>query len=322
MQRLLLYSTLVYAVLIGIAGAAPAQTKVTRPIRLIVPLAPGGGTDTIARLLAPYISEEFGQQVVIDNRGGGGTTIGTQMIARATPDGHTLGMVDSAFVINPGLLSKLPYDTLKDFAPISLVRAAPLFLLVNSATPVSSFIEFMTYAKARPGKVTFGAATGSGIHLAGEQLRAATGFDLTHVPYKGGGPVLAELSGGQITMAFFTGGVARPYVASGRLRPLATTSPKRSPIFPDVVTFTEAGYPSVNSVTINGLVAPAGTPRDYVMRLNALVTRVLRSRELEKRLPDLDSEAGGGMPEDFARFIRTEAAKWHKVIQSAGIKVD
>lgn len=313
---------MVLATAAGLVEPVLAQTKLTRPLRLIVPLAPGGGTDTIARLLAPYIGEEFGQQVVIDNRGGGGTVIGTHMIARAAPDGHTLGMIDSAFVINPGLLKTLPYDTLKDFAPVALVRSAPLFLLVNSGTPVSSFTEFLAYARARPGKVTYGAATGSGIHLAGEQLRVATRLDLTHVPYKGGGPVLAELSGGQITMAFFTGGVAKPYVSSGRLRPIATTAPKRSAIFPDVVTFTEAGFPSVDSVTINGLVAPAGVPRDYVMRLNALVVRVLASRELEKRLPDLSTEAGSGTPEDFGRFVRSEVTKWRKVIETAGIKAE
>ncbi|MGZ8265824.1 MAG: tripartite tricarboxylate transporter substrate binding protein [Burkholderiales bacterium] len=321
--RSVLFQCLVIgAVLACATDAAFSQTKLTRPIRLIVPLAPGGGTDIIARLFAPYISEEFGQQVVIDNRGGAGTVIGTQMIARATPDGHTLGMIDSAFIINPALLTKLPYDTLKDFVPISLVRAAPLFLLVNVATPVNSFAEFLAYAKERPKNVTYGAATGSGIHLAGEQLRAATGLDLVHVPYKGGGPVLAELSGGQITMAFFTGGTARPYVTSGRLRPIATTSPKRSPIFPEVITFVEAGLPSVDSITINGLIAPAGTPRDLVVRLNALVTRVLKSRELEKRLPDLRAEAGSGTPEDFGRFIRTDVAKWQKVVKAAGIKVD
>ncbi|MGZ8231090.1 MAG: tripartite tricarboxylate transporter substrate binding protein [Burkholderiales bacterium] len=321
--RSVLFQCLVIgAVLACATDAAFSQTKLTRPIRLIVPLAPGGGTDIIARLFAPYISEEFGQQVVIDNRGGAGTVIGTQMIARATPDGHTLGMIDSAFIINPALLTKLPYDTFKDFAPISLVRAAPLFLLVNVATPVNSFADFLAYAKERPGNVTYGAATGSGIHLAGEQLRAATGLDLVHVPYKGGGPVLAELSGGQITMAFFTGGTARPYVTSGRLRPIATTSPKRSPIFPEVITFLEAGLPSVDSITINGLIAPAGTPRDLVVRLNALVTRVLKSRELEKRLPDLRAEAGSGTPEDFGRFIRTDVAKWQKVVKAAGIKVD
>ncbi|MGZ8210717.1 MAG: tripartite tricarboxylate transporter substrate binding protein [Burkholderiales bacterium] len=321
--RSVLFQCLVIgAVLACATDAAFSQTKLTRPIRLIVPLAPGGGTDIIARLFAPYISEEFGQQVVIDNRGGAGTVIGTQMIARATPDGHTLGMIDSAFIINPALLTKLPYDTLKDFVPISLVRAAPLFLLVNVATPVNSFADFLAYAKERPGNVTYGAATGSGIHLAGEQLRAATGLDLVHVPYKGGGPVLAELSGGQITMAFFTGGTARPYVTSGRLRPIATTSPKRSPIFPEVITFVEAGLPSVDSITINGLIAPAGTPRDLVVRLNALVTRVLKSRELEKRLPDLRAEAGSGTPEDFGRFIRTDVAKWQKVVKAAGIKLD
>lgn len=321
-MRLLAFSLIAVIGFVALIDAASAQTKITRPIRLIVPFAAGGGTDTMARLLAPYITEEFGQQVVVDNRSGGGSIIGTHMIARASPDGHTIGMVDSTFVINPGLVKGLPYDTLRDFTPVSLVRAAPLFLLVNTASPVRSLTEFLSYAKARPGNVTYGAATGSGIHLAGEQLRAATGVELMHVPYKGGGPVLSELMGGQITFAFFTGGIAKPHVTNGRLRPIATTSPKRSPIFPEVITFAEAGLPSVDSVTINGLIAPAAMPRDYVVRLNALVNRLLASRELEKRLPDLGSEAAGGSPEDFARFVRIEVAKWEKVVRTAGIKVE
>ena len=308
---------------IAAAGDALAQTKITRPVRLIVPYAPGGGTDTTARLLAPTIADAVGQQVVVDNRAGGGSTIGTQTIARATPDGHTIGMIDSAFVINPGLLDKLPYDTLKDFAPIALVRSAPLLLLVPTATPAATLRDFVEHAKARPGTVSYGSAgAGSGIRLAAEQFRAAAGLDITHVAYKGAGPMLSELIGGQINMAFSTAGVARPHVGSGRLRALAITGARRSPVFPDLITFAEAGLPAVNAVTINGLIAPAATPKDYVVRLNEAVNRVLASRELEKKLPDLQGETGGGTPEDFARFIRADVAKWQKLIRAANIKAD
>lgn len=302
--------------------ASSAQTTINRPIRLIVPYSPGGGTDTLARLLGPVIGDTFGQTVVVDNRPGAGSTIGTQMLASASPDGQTIGMVDSAFLINPGL-RKLPYDTLRDFAPIAHVRAAPLVLLVNAALPPKNITELVTYAKARPGKLSFGSAgNGSGIHLAGEQLRIATRIDIVHVPYKGGGPVVTALLGNEITMAFTSLGIARPHVAGGRLRPIATTSPKRASVMPDVPTFTEAGMASVNSVTHNGLIAPAATPADVINRMNAAVMRVLKSRELEKKLPDLSYEAAGGSPQDFAVLIRNEVAKWRKLVAEAGIKVE
>jgi tripartite-type tricarboxylate transporter receptor subunit TctC len=321
MIRLIAVTTVVIASLVATAGAF-AQTTINRPIRLIVPYAPGGGTDTLARMLGPYIGDLFGQTVVVDNRSGGGSIIGTQMIALATPDGQTIGMVDSAFLINPGL-RKLPYDTLRDFAPIVHVRAAPLVLLVNATLPPKNLNELIAYAKARPGKLSYGSAgSGSGIHLAGEQLRAATKIDVVHVPYKGAGPVMTDLLGNQITMGFASIGIARPFVSSGRLRPLATTGAKRASVMPDVPTFTEAGFASVNSVTHNGLLAPAGTPPDVIRRINAEIVRVLQSRELEQKLPDLNYEAAGGTPQDFATLIRTEVAKWRKLVAEAGIHVD
>ena len=302
--------------------ASFAQTTINRPIRLIVPYAPGGGTDTLARLLSPVISEAFSQTVVVDNRPGAGSTIGTQMIASATPDGQTIGMIDSAFLINPGL-RKLPYDTLRDFAPIAHVRAAPLVLLVNTSLPPKNIAELIAYAKSRPGKISYGSAgNGSGVHLAGEQLRIATRLDIVHVPYKGGGPVMTALLGNEITMAFSSLGIARPHVAGGRMRPLATTSSKRASVMPDVPTFTEAGMPSVSSVTHNGLVAPAKTPADVINKINAAVVRVLKSRELEKKLPDLSDEAAGGSPQDFAALIRNEVAMWRKLVAEAGIKAE
>jgi len=300
-----------------LAGGAFAQTKLTRPVRLIVPYVPGGGTDTVARLIAPYITDEFGQQVVVDNRGGGNSTIGTQLIARAAPDGHTLGMIDSAFVINPAVQEKLPYDTLKDFAPIALVRAAPLMLVVHPSAPVQHLKEFIAWAKSRPGKLTYGSAgTGSGQHLAGAQFHKAAGLDIIHVPYKGGGQALTDMLGAQISLMYLTQSVANPHVAGNRLRPLAISSAKRSRFNPEVVTFAEAGYPGVNAVTINGMVAPAGMPRDVVQRLNALVARVLKSRELEKKLPDLEFDGEVLSPEQFGAWIRAEVDKWQRLLKS------
>ena len=299
-----------------LTAPALAQTKHTRPIRLIVPYVPGGGSDTIGRILSPYLTDEFGQQVVIDNRGGANSTIGTHLIARAAPDGHTFGMIDSAFVINPAVQDKLPYDTLKDFSPIALVRAAPLVLLTHPSMPVTNLKEFIAYAKARPGKLTYGSAgTGSGQHMAGAQFHKAAALDIIHVPYKGSGQAMADLLGAQIALMYITQSVANPHIAGGKLRPLAISSAKRSRFNQDVITFAEAGFPSVNAVTINGIVAPAGMPRDVVQRLNALVTRLLKSRELEKKLPDLETEGDPFTPEQFGAWIRAEVEKWQKVLK-------
>ncbi len=295
---------------------AMADTKLTRPIRLIVPFVPGGGSDTIARLLAPHITEAFGQQVVIDNRGGANSTIGTQLIARAAPDGHTYGMIDSAFVINPAVQETLPYDTLKDFTPVALVRSAPLVLLLHPSLPAATLKEFIAYAKARPGKLMFGSAgTGSGQHLAGAQFHKAAGLDITHIPYKGGGQALTDLLGAQISLMYITQSVANPHIAGGRLRPLAISSAKRSRFNPDIITFAEAGFPSVNAVTINGIIAPARMPRDAVQQLNTLVARLLRSRELEKKLPDLEFDGDAWTPEQFAAWIRSEVGKWRNLLK-------
>ncbi|MGE5465569.1 MAG: Bug family tripartite tricarboxylate transporter substrate binding protein, partial [Methanocella sp.] len=223
---------------------AQAQTQITRPIRIIVPYVPGGGTDTLTRLIGPYISEEFGQQVVIDNRPGGSSTIGTQLVAKAHPDGEVIGMIDAAFVINPSLLGTLPYDTIRDFAPISLIAVSPLVLCVHPQLPVKSVKDLIALAKSKPGKIHFGSAgNGTAVHLAGEQFRSVTGIDIVHVPYKGAGQAITDLIGGQIEMAFSTQSSVKQYVSAGRLRALAITTPKRTTVMPEVMTFTEAGYP-------------------------------------------------------------------------------
>ncbi len=298
------------------ALAQIVQTQHTRPMRLIVPYVPGGGSDTIARILAPYITELFGRQVVIDNRGGANSTIGTLMIARAAPDGHTLGMIDSAFVINPAVQDKLPYYTLKDFTPIAMVRAAPLVLLVHPSMPVANLKEFIAYAKTRPGKLTYGSAgTGSGQHMAGAQFHKAAALDIIHVPYKGSGQAMTDLLGAQIALMHITQSVANPHIVGGKLRPLAISSALRSRFNPDVMTFAEAGFPSVNAVTINGMVAPAGLPRDVVQRLNALIVRLLKSRELEKKLPDLETNGEPLTPAQFGAWIKAEVEKWQRVLR-------
>src|SRR3954470_9865114 len=286
MKRILAASLAIAAIVQ--CPVATAQTQITRPIRLIVPYVPGGGTDTLSRLLGPYLATEFGQQVVIDNRAGGSSIIGTQIIARATPDGQTIGMIDAAFVVNPSLIGKLPYDTVKDFTPIVLVATAPLVLCVHPAVPAKSVRELVALAKSQPGKLSFGSAgNGTAVHLAGEQLRSAAGIDIQHIPYKGAGQSITEVLGGQITMVFTTQSAGKPHVASGRLRALAITSPKRTQTMPDVMTFAEAGFPAIDAVTINGIVAPAGTPKDYVQRVNAAVNRALQRPAMQAKLVDL-----------------------------------
>ena len=304
-------------------AAVFAQTQITRPIRLIVPYVPGGGTDTLSRLLGPFLSDEFRQQVVIDNRAGGSSTIGTQIVARANPDGYTIGMIDAAFVVNPSLMGRLPYDTIKDFTPIVLVATAPLVLVVNSNVPAKSVRELVALAKSQPGKLSFGSAgNGTAVHLAGEQLRSVAGIDIQHIPYKGAGQSLTELLGGQITMVFATASGIKAHVASGRLRALAITSPARTRAMPDVMTFIEAGFPAIDAVTINGIVAPAGTPRDYVQRVNAVVNRALQKPEMQAKFIELGFETAGGTPQEFAAWIGKEIVKWAKVVKESGAKAE
>jgi tripartite-type tricarboxylate transporter receptor subunit TctC len=303
---------------------AHAQTaQINRPIRLIVPYVPGGLTDTLSRIVAPYIAEELGQQVVIDNRTGGNSTIGTQLMARAVPDGHTIGMIDAAFLINPSLLSHVPYETPKDFTPIGLIAVAPLVLVIHLTVPAKSVRELVALAKAQPGKLVFGSAgNGSAVHLAGEQLRSAAAIDILHVPYKGTGQAIGDILGGQLKMMFMVQGTAKPHVAGGKLRALAVTAPKRTRAMPEVITFTEAGFPTVEAATINGLIGPAGLPKDFVQRVNTTVARAMNTREQQERLLDFGADVATNTPEQFGAWIRTEMGKWAKVVKSSGARLD
>jgi tripartite-type tricarboxylate transporter receptor subunit TctC len=300
-----------------------AQTKLTKPVRVIVPYVQGGGSDTLARMLAPYLAEDFGQQVLVENRAGAGSTIGTQVVARAAPDGYTIGMIDAAFVTNPSLLAKMPYDTLKDFEPVVFIARTPLVLLAHPSLGVTDVKAFVDLAKSKPGQLAFGSAgNGTGVHLAAEQLKLAAGIDLIHVPYKGAGQALTELLGGQTAIMFTIPANARSHAASGRARALAITSAKRSPAMPELTTFAEAGFPNVDSHTINGFVLPLGTSPEFVQRLNDVVNRALKTPELEKKLYELGFEAVGGSSASFANWIRAEIPKWARIIKDAGVKAE
>lgn len=311
------------ALLVACTSAFAQTTQITRPIRLIVPYVPGGLTDVLSRIVGPYIGEEFGQSVVIDNRAGGNSTIGTQLMARAAPDGHTIGMIDAAFLINPSLLKSVPYETPKDFTPIGLIAIAPLVLVVHPSVPATNVKELVALAKAQPGKLVFGSAgLGTAVHLAGEQLRSAAAIDIVHVPYKGGGQAIGDILGGHLTMLFIVQGTAKPHVATGKLRALAVTAKKRTRAMPQVATFVEAGLPAVEAATINGLVGPAGLPKDFVQRVNSTVARAMNTREQQERMLDFGADVVTNTPEQFGDWIRTEMVKWATVVKSSGARLD
>ncbi|QEI09356.1 tripartite tricarboxylate transporter substrate binding protein [Pigmentiphaga aceris] len=295
-----------------------------KPVHFMVPYPPGAATDNLARLAGQVFSQALGQQFIVENRGGGGTTIGTRALATSTADGYTIGMVDSAFTINPGLLGeRLPYNTLKDFTPISLMATAPFVLVVYPSVGVEDIQAFIKLAQAKPGTLSYGSAgVGSAPHLAGEQLRREAKVDVLHVPYRGGGTVFTDLLGGQVQFAFATVPSLLEYIKSGKLRALAVTSNKRVAQLPDVPTFAEAGLPGVDTSPLFGLVAPAGTPPQIVQKLAATLDESVRKGDLHAKLSAIGFEPVGSGPDAFAQRIKADVAKWTELIQRAGIKAE
>ena len=312
--------------LLGAASAlacspALAQDYPSRPVRMIVPYAPGGATDILARLLAPRLDQELKQSIVIDNRGGGASQVGTQAIAQASPDGYTIGMIDSAFTINPGLFAgKLPYDTVKDFAPVSLIATAPLVLVVHPSLAAASAQELVALAKQKPGSISYALpGLGTPVHLAGEQLRQAAGIDVVSVPYRGAGPSIADFIAGQVQMTFATVPSILEHVRAGRARALAMVG-ERSPMLPDLPTMAEAGLPGVDAALMFGLVAPAATPAAVIKVLNESAAASVRSDPLRARLLELGYLPIGSTAEEFRARIAADIAKWSRIVATAGIK--
>jgi tripartite-type tricarboxylate transporter receptor subunit TctC len=293
-----------------------------RPVKIIVAFPPGQATDQAARAIAQRLSETMGQQFVVENRPGAASIIGSEAAARAPNDGYTLFMGSSgSLAVNPGIYAKLPYDPIKDFVPISLALKVPFFLVVNPSMPVNSVSELIAYLKANPGKVNFGSAgNGASNHLSAEFFKTAAGVNMVHVPYKGSPPAVTDLLGGQISVMFETGPLTMPHVKSGKLKALAVGSAQRSTALPDLVTIAESGFPGFETVGWAGLLAPAGTPREIVTRLNAEVVRILASPELKERFVAMGAELVSSTPEAFDAYIKAEIAKWGKVIQGVGIK--
>lgn len=302
------------------AGAAYPE----RPIRIIVPYPPGGNIDITARALAPGLTEALGQQIVIDNRGGAGGTIGSELAAKSPPDGYTLLLGSSGTLTNaPALYPKLGYDPLKDFATTSMVSIVPLVIVMNPSVPVKTVKDLIAFAKSRPGRVTMASAgTGSSNHLGGELFQSMTRTKLVHVPYKGSGPALIDLMGGQVDLLFDQLSSSIGYIQGGKLRAIAVTTLKRSSALPDIPTVAESGVPGFEASTVTGIVLPAATPRDIVMKLHAALVKVLRLKATHESFARFAADVLESTPEEFSRFIHEDLAKWTKLIHEAGIKLE
>ena len=293
-----------------------------RPIRLIVTAAAGGNADTVARLTGQFLSEGLRQAVVIDNRPGANSMLATEMTVRAAPDGYTLVLVSNAHATNPSLVSRMPYDTLKDLAPVSLLATTSNVLVINPSVGVSSIKDLIAMARAKPGQLNYGSSgNGSSANLAAELFNSLAGVRITQVPYKGTAQLLTDVISGQIQLSFSSMASIMPYVKTGKLRALGTTGVKRSAAAPDVPTIAEAGVPGYRSINWNGLLAPAATPKPVIATLNREIVRQFKTPAAQERFASVGIEALSGTPAEFDKFIREEIRQWGKVIKAAGIKV-
>lgn len=322
MKRILGY--LIVALFAVSHATADAETYPSKPIKIVVPFPPGGTTDVLARAIGQEFTKSWGQQVIVDNKPGAGGNIGSDAVAKSAPDGYTLLMgTVGTHGINVSLYKKMPYDAVKDFAPIAHVANVPNLLAVHPSVPVKSVKELITYAKANPGKLTFASAgNGTSIHLSGEMFKALAGVDMQHIPYKGSAPAVADLLGGQVNMMFDNMPSVLPHVKAEKLRAIAVTTAKRSPALPDVPTIVESGVAGYESTSWFGLFAPAGTPKEIVAKLNKEVARILALPEFKERLSGQGAEPIGGTPEQFAAHINAEIKKWEGVVKSSGAHID
>jgi len=322
--RLLAASAIVACTAVAAPAVYAQAVYPTKPIRIVVPFPAGGTTDILARAVGQKLTETNGQPVLIDNRPGAGGNIGAELVAKSPPDGYTLLMgTVGTHAINPSLYAKMPYDHQKDFAPVILVAGVPNVLVINPSVPANSVQELIAYGKANPGKLNF-ASSGSGtsIHLAGELFKTMSGVQMTHIPYKGSAPAIADLLGGQVQIMFDNLPSALPQIKAGKLKALAVTSAQRATALPDVPTIAEAGLPGFEASSWFGLLAPAGTPKEVIVKLNTEVAKWLASPEAREKLAAQGAIAAGKTPEDFTQHIVAETAKWQKVVKESGAKVD
>ncbi|HQR11812.1 MAG TPA: tripartite tricarboxylate transporter substrate binding protein [Casimicrobiaceae bacterium] len=312
------------AVSLPLSPSALAQPFPSKPLRIVVPFPAGGTTDVLARAVAQKLTETLGQPVVVDNRPGAGGNIGAELVAKSPPDGYTLLMgTVGTHAINPGLYPKMPYDHVRDFAPVILVAGVPNVLVVNPSLPVNSVQELIVYSKANPGKLNFASSgNGTSIHLSAELFKTMAGVQIMHVPYKGSAPALQDLVGGQVQLMFDNLPSSLALIKGGKLKALAVTSSARAAALPDVPTLAESGLPGFEASSWFGLLAPAGTPQPAIATLNAEVAKWLATPEAREKLLAQGAIAAGGTPEDFTRHIAAETAKWQKVVKESGAKVD
>ena len=313
---------LIVGLLLGLAlvSVTAAQNYPTKTIRFIAPFAAGGGSDFIARKLAQKLTAAFGQSVVVENRTGGSGVIGTDFVAKAPPDGHTIMMTTPTFTTNPSLITKLPYDNIRDFAPVSLIATAPHLLAVHPSVPAKSVKDLVALAKARPGELTFSSgSTGGSSHLSGELFNSAARIKMTHVPYRGGGQAVLAIVSGEVSLGFVDLVSMLPHVKTGRVRSIALTSLKRSPALPNLPTIAESGYPGFQSGIWYGVVAPADTPPEVVSRLNSELVKIVRTPDFVQSLAAEGGDPVASSPEYFGDFIRKETARWAKIINVANI---
>ncbi|HXF67503.1 MAG TPA: tripartite tricarboxylate transporter substrate binding protein [Burkholderiales bacterium] len=306
------------------AGEAAAQSYPSRPIRMIVPFAPGGNVDITARNVAPGLSDGLGQQVIVDNRPGAGGTIATDLVAKSAPDGYTLLMASSSVMTNgPALYPKLPYDIVRDLAPVGRVAVVPLAVIAHPSVPAKTTKELVALAKAQPGRLLMGnAGVGTTNHLVAELFLISTGTRMTLVPYKGSGPALVDLVAGHLDTHVDQISSALPYIRAGRIRAIAVTTARRSAQLPETPTLAESGVAGFDAATVTGVLAPAGTPREIVQKLNAALVKVLGSLAVKERFATLGAEVQPSSPEELGAWIREDLARWVKVVKQAGIKVD
>ena len=323
-MRLSMLTLATLAALTATANAGqPEAAYPTKPVRVIIPFAPGGGTDLTGRAIAQKLTESMGQTFVADNRAGANGTIGADLIARAPPDGYTIGMISSSHSVNPSLMKKLPYDLTTDLAPVTQATTQPYALVIHPAVAAKSIKDLIALAKAKPGTLNYGSSgTGGLSHLSGALLGTLAGIDINHVPYKGGAPALTDVISGQIQMLFSTILQAHAHLASGRLRPLAVTTVKRSRALPDLPTMQEAGVRGYEVAGWYGVVAPAKLPKPLIAKLNADIVRALKTPEVADRMAADGSEPLGTTPEQFGAHIKSEVAKWRDLIQKAGIRAE
>lgn len=305
----------------GAANCVSAQAYPTKPVRLIVPFAPGGSNDTMSRALAQKLTERWNQQVIVDNRGGAGGNIGTEIAVRATPDGYTLLMGSSQLAVNPSLYAKLPFSAQKDLAPISLVASTVYVLSLNPAVPATSVKELIALAKSKPRQLNYASGgAGSPLHMSAELFKIMTGAEMVHVPYKGGAPAVSAVLAGETQLIFGNTTTVLPHVRSNRLRALGVTSAQRSRLFPELPTIAEAGVPGYELINWYGVMAPAGTPQPIIAKINSEFAAVVKSPDASERMASQSTEPNTSTPEEFRAYLKSETTKWAGLIKSADLK--